>query len=95
MVQLKKALAPDVLVGATLSGYTSVVDRAYDVSALSNALDFLNIMAYDMHGFWDGETDHHAPLRATNGPSVVSYQISYDIENSNAEVSNRKARELS
>jgi chitinase len=75
MVQLKKSLGKDYVVGATVSGYESVINKAYDVSTLSNNLDFLNIMAYDMHGFWDGMTNHHAPLRSSPGPSVVSFTL--------------------
>ncbi len=70
MATLKKSLGNGYQVGATLAGYEAVINKAYDVSTLSNNLDFLTIMAYDMHGFWDGETNHHAPLQATNGPSV-------------------------
>lgn len=33
----------------------------YESEAL-NALDFVNIMTYDMHGFWEQSTDNHAPL---------------------------------
>ena len=24
--------------------------------------DYINLMAYDMHGPWEPQTDHHAPL---------------------------------
>ncbi len=75
MATLKKSLGNGYQVGATLAGYEAVINKAYDVSTLSNNLDFLTIMAYDMHGFWDGETNHHAPMQASNGPSVVRFTL--------------------
>ena len=36
-----------------------VIDEAYDVRRLSQALDF---MTYDSRGFWDSQTGHHSPL---------------------------------
>ena len=52
----------NLLLGATLSGYKQVIDEAYDVRRLSQALDFINIMTYDFRGFWDSKTGHHSPL---------------------------------
>ena len=61
---LKKAFGKRYVLGATLSGYKKVYDVAYDVPTLSNTLDFMNIMTYDLHGFWDGETKHHSDLNS-------------------------------
>ncbi len=55
--------------GATVSGYPQVVDQAYDVAGLSQALDILNIMTYDLHGFWDARAAHHSPLYAADSSS--------------------------
>ncbi|XP_071452321.1 chitinase-3-like protein 1 [Hetaerina americana] len=40
------------------------VDTSYDISALGQYLDFINIMTYDLHGAWDPVTGHNAPLYA-------------------------------
>ena len=40
----------DLQLAATLSGYRSVIDKAYDVPSLSGNLDFMNIMTYDFRG---------------------------------------------
>ena len=40
----------------------SRIDSGYDVKRIAKALDFINIMAYDLHGTWDGFADHHSPL---------------------------------
>ncbi len=34
----------------------------YDIPVLAATADYINIMAYDMHGPWEPVTDHHAPL---------------------------------
>lgn len=39
------------------------VNEGYDVPRISAALDFINVMTYDLHGTWDNYADHHAPLR--------------------------------
>ena len=39
------------------------INDGYDVPRLAQALDFINVMTYDMHGTWDNYADHHAPLR--------------------------------
>ena len=61
---LKKAFGKRYVLGATLSGYKKVYDLAYDVPGLSKELDFMNIMTYDLHGFWDGTTQPHSSLNA-------------------------------
>ena len=58
----KEFLKHKLTLGATLSGYKSVIDAAYDVQSLNENLDFMNIMTYDFRGFWDGQTGHHASL---------------------------------
>jgi chitinase len=33
---------------------------AYDPAHLSHYVDYINLMAYDIHGHWDDKTGHHA-----------------------------------
>lgn len=35
---------------------------AYDVPKLALYADWLSLMAYDYHGYWDSKTGHIAPL---------------------------------
>jgi chitinase len=58
----------------------------FDKMALDRAhryLDFINIMAYDVHGAWDadGPTNHHAPLR-TSPDDPTPEQNRFSIEKS-------------
>ena len=36
--------------------------KDYDVPAIERHVDFINLVAYDMHGSWERQADHHAPL---------------------------------
>jgi chitinase len=47
-----------------------VVAKGFDVGAISEILDFINIMTYDFHGVWDSESNHNSPLFAKSGGSV-------------------------
>ena len=33
-----------------------------DLQVISETAEYINLMAYDMHGNWENQTDHHAPL---------------------------------
>ncbi|EFX90232.1 hypothetical protein DAPPUDRAFT_220226 [Daphnia pulex] len=35
---------------------------SYDIPGIAAAVDFVNFMAYDIHGSWENTVDHHAPL---------------------------------
>ena len=63
----------NLTLGATLSGYKEVIDEAYDVRRLGEALDFMNIMTYDFRGFWDSQTGHHSPLYGDPGDESPNY----------------------
>ena len=54
----------DLTLAASISGYPSVLEKGYELEAIGQDLDLVNLMTYDYHGFWDGETGHHAPLFA-------------------------------
>ena len=51
------------LLSAAVPAATFRINDGYDVPRLSKALDFINVMTYDMHGVWDDYVDHHAPIK--------------------------------
>lgn len=34
----------------------------YDLETMAETFDFINMMAYDLHGQWESKVDHHSPL---------------------------------
>jgi chitinase len=52
----------NLLITAAVGATASAISVSYDVPALSKYLHFINIMAYDLHGAFDGITGENAPL---------------------------------
>nr|WBW70038.1 venom protein [Lampona murina] len=82
--ELKAALEPEgLLLSAAVSAGKNTIDTAYDIPKVSQYLDFINVMAYDLHGSWEKQTGHNAPLYARDGESEadkilnVDYAIQY------------------
>jgi chitinase len=50
------------VLSAAVSAARFRVDEGYEVARIAAALDFINVMTYDLHGAWDNFADHHAPL---------------------------------
>ena len=50
------------VLSAAVAAGTSKIDAAYDVPTMSRYLDFINVMAYDLHGHWEATTGEHAAL---------------------------------
>jgi len=54
------------------------VRGGYDVPAVAEALDFVNLMAYDFHGKWESQAGHNAPLFAPSSDSEWRKQLSVE-----------------
>lgn len=64
---LKEAFGKhDLLLSAAVSPSRDIIERAYDVAAISTYVDWLSLMAYDYHGYWESKTNHIAPLFEQN-----------------------------
>jgi chitinase len=61
--ELRAELEPRgyLLTGAVSAGQKTI-ETAYDIPAVARALDFISVMAYDLHGAWENFTGHHSPL---------------------------------
>ncbi|KAL5291958.1 CHIA.2 family protein [Megaselia abdita] len=62
----KKNLLLTIAVGST----SNLAEPSYDIPAISQHLDFINLMTYDMYGSWDKFTGENAPLYNTGTHSV-------------------------
>lgn len=40
------------------------VENGYEIDKISEHLDFINLMTYDLHGPWETKLGHNAPLKA-------------------------------
>ncbi|XP_059079973.1 probable chitinase 10, partial [Tigriopus californicus] len=47
---------------ASISGIISQLGTQFDFKALHTNVDHYHVMAYEYHGFWDENADHHSPL---------------------------------
>nr|CAI5844034.1 unnamed protein product [Callosobruchus analis] len=66
--ELKSAFSQHgLLLSAAVSAAASSLDVSYDIPAMSQYLDMINLMSYDLHGSWDKVTGQNAPLY----PSLV------------------------
>jgi len=88
LTELKAAFKPhDFLLTAALAGGRNEIDRAYDIAAVSQHLDFINLMTYDYHGAYDHATSHNSPLhldpKATKRDQelTIEYTVDYFIKN--------------
>jgi len=58
--------APRLLLSTAISVGKDTIDSAYDIPSLSRLVDFFNIMSYDIHGSFEKNTGHNAPLYANS-----------------------------
>ncbi|RXG60402.1 putative chitinase 3 [Armadillidium vulgare] len=66
--ELAEAFHPEgLLVTAAVSGGHTIIDTSYDIPSLSTYLDHINVMTYDYHGYFDGQTGHVSPLYVHSG----------------------------
>eukprot|EP00976_Prorocentrum_cordatum_P081482 1184427-Prorocentrum_minimum.AAC.1 len=54
------------------------VENGYDIPALAQHMDFINLMTYDIHGAWETTMNHHAPLYVGESTAPFDYPISLE-----------------
>ena len=83
--EASSSVKPQLLLTATLAaGNEFSVTEAYDIPAISKVLDYVHIMAYDLHGSWESTIGHHSQFVAPDNEdprfgskSAVSQYITY------------------
>ncbi|CAG0913024.1 unnamed protein product [Notodromas monacha] len=85
--ELKVAFsAAGLLLTSAVSPSRVTIDDAYDIQALIETLDIINVMAYDYHGAWDTYVHHNAPVHGhaldsgNNTYFNVEFTINYWVE---------------
>lgn len=72
-----------LLLSAAVSAGKHVIDTGYEIAKISQFLDFINVMSYDLHGSWESVTGHVSPLykgMKDTGPAMylnVDYALQY------------------
>lgn len=59
---IKSMLGSRYLVTTAIAAGAWRTGQAYNIPGVFAAVDFVNLMTYDMHGGWEGKTGIHAPL---------------------------------
>jgi chitinase len=52
-----------LLLTAAVAAGVETVKKAYEISRIAKSLDWINLMAYDLHGKWEPKTGHHAAMQ--------------------------------
>ena len=69
---------PRLMLTAAVAAGKDTIDTAYEVDKLAPILDFVNLMAYDLHGSWENVTGHHTALVDPSGSTLtVTFAVEY------------------
>lgn len=70
-----------LLLTAAVAAAETSASISYNIPEVSRYLDFINLMAYDLHGPWESRTGHNAPLYV--GPhDITSVQKQLNVNSS-------------
>ncbi|KAI9586702.1 probable chitinase 10 [Glossina fuscipes] len=79
VIELSEAFkAKHWLLSSAVSPNKKVIDAGYDVTQLSEYLDWIAVMTYDYHGQWDKKTGHVAPMYGYPG-DVENFNVNFSI----------------
>lgn len=66
---LREKLTWNKLITAAVQARTSLIGSSYNVTKMSDLLNFINLLTFNFHGVYDGRTGQNAPLYASNADS--------------------------
>ncbi|KAH8410070.1 hypothetical protein KR009_005602, partial [Drosophila setifemur] len=68
------------MLGVAISGYKEIITEAYELSALSDIVDYMTVMTYDYHGAWEQQTGHVSPLYGSPSDKYPQYNTNYTMQ---------------
>ncbi|KAM4701924.1 acidic mammalian chitinase-like [Discoglossus pictus] len=69
---------PQLLISAAVSAGVSTIQSGYQIPQLSEYLDLINVMTYDLRGSWEGFTGEDSPLY--QGPADQGGYIYFNVD---------------
>ncbi|KAM8781985.1 LOW QUALITY PROTEIN: acidic mammalian chitinase-like [Rhynchonycteris naso] len=81
--EAKQVNKPRLMVTATVAGGISNIQGGYEIPQLSQYLDYIHVMTYDLHSSWEGYTGENSPLykyptdTGSNAYLNVDYVMNY------------------
>ncbi|XP_017354841.1 acidic mammalian chitinase isoform X2 [Cebus imitator] len=81
--EAKQINKPRLMVTAAVAAGISNIQSGYEIPQLSQYLDYIHVMTYDLHGSWDGYTGENSPLykyptdTGSNAYLNVDYVMNY------------------
>ncbi|XP_054441527.1 chitotriosidase-1 [Pteronotus mesoamericanus] len=67
-----------LLLSAAVPAGRQYIDAGYEVDKIARSLDFISLMAYDLHGSWETTTGHHSALFKRQGESGAAAELNVD-----------------
>eukprot|EP00928_Gymnodinium_smaydae_P046610 TRINITY_DN3105_c0_g1_i2.p1 TRINITY_DN3105_c0_g1~~TRINITY_DN3105_c0_g1_i2.p1 ORF type:complete len:1125 (-),score=180.89 TRINITY_DN3105_c0_g1_i2:807-4181(-) len=68
---LRENAAEPLMLAAAVGVGKHTADTAYDIPAMNQHLDLINLMTYDLHGAWEARTGCNANLYATKEDTAI------------------------
>nr|XP_054541576.1 acidic mammalian chitinase [Pan troglodytes] len=81
--EAKQINKPRLMVTAAVAAGISNIQSGYEIPQLSQYLDYIHVMTYDLHGSWEGYTGENSPLykyptdTGSNAYLNVDYVMNY------------------
>ena len=70
-----------LLLTAAVAAGLWTIKGAYDIAAIAEPLDWINLMTYDLHGTWEYKTGHHAAMGPEGDKLTLLFAVWYWMNN--------------
>ncbi|KAK1333973.1 hypothetical protein QTO34_004971 [Cnephaeus nilssonii] len=67
-----------LLLSAAVPAGSQAIAAGYEVDRIARSLDFISLMAYDLHGSWEQTTGHHSALYPRQGEQGAAAELNVD-----------------